>query len=318
MIGLKRIFVVCAFCACLAGRVFAEVPLTSKPQDGSLVFGGLKRTFVYYRPADAVSDKTPKPLLIVLHGGHGRAESVIKLTSGRFNQLADRDHFLVVYPQALEKNWNDGRGIQDYRSQREKIDDVGFISALIDFFDARYGVDPNRVFVTGISNGAMMSCRLACELSSRIAAAAPVSGPIPKNIFASCDPKNPVSMLFIEGTEDPLVPYDGGFVHFFRRKLGEVASVRDSALFWARRDGCATPREESLPDRDPQDGTTVEKTSYSGGVAGTEVILYTIQGGGHTWPGGWRYAGKWLVGRVSHELDACDVIWDFFKAHPRP
>src|SRR6185295_15856333 len=158
--------------------------------------------------------------------------------SWRFNELADRDGFIAVYPAGIERNWNDGRKIQNYRAMRENIDDVGFISSLMDWFQKKYPLDPRRIYVTGISNGAMMSCRLACELSGRIAATAPVAGSIPKDITGRCDPKNPVSMMFINGDEDPLVPFFGGAVHFWNKKLGEVVSVQEAAATWALKDGC--------------------------------------------------------------------------------
>jgi polyhydroxybutyrate depolymerase len=240
------------------------------------------------------------------------------LTFNRFNELADRDGFIALYPDGVGKVWNDGRKIQGEMAHREKIDDLGFLSALIDQFENQFGADPRRVYVTGISNGAMMSTRLACELSEKIAAAAPVAGSIPQVLMGACHSKFPVSMLFINGDEDPLVPFKGGQVRAFGQDRGEIIPVEEAARFWAQRDGCPPkPKEELLPNQAPEDGTTVKKISYAPGPSGDEVILYVIQGGGHTWPKGWKYAGEWLVGRVSHQLEACDVIWEFFKNHPK-
>ncbi len=294
-----------------------DVQLSAKTQSGSIAVGGLKRTFLYYIPSYS-RDLNLLPLVLVLHGGSGNPESMEKLTFNRFNELADRDGTIVVYPAGIDKNWNDGRNVPESKAFRENIDDVGFISALIDHFVANFKANPQYVYVTGISNGGIFSTRLACELSNKIAAAAPVAGSMPSNLPASCTPKFPVSMLFINGDKDPLVPFNGGQVHFFRRKRGEVIPVSEAARIWAKLDGCKNaPVSEVLPVKDPKDPTRVEKISYLSSKNHKDVSLYVIHGGGHTWPNGLRYAGEWAVGKVSHQLDATDVIWDFFKRHSR-
>jgi polyhydroxybutyrate depolymerase len=292
--------------------------LTSSTQSGSLQWGGLTRTYLYYRPASSPSFPAKLPLVFVLHGGSGRPQGMERLTFNRFNELADRDGFIVIYPAGVGHNWNDGRNVPESPAFRDNIDDVGFISALIDRFLNDFGGDPHRVYVTGISNGAIFSTRLACELSDKIAAAAPVAGSMPANLPARCSPKFPVSMLFINGDKDPLVPFEGGYVHFFSRKRGEVIPVEKAAGDWALLDGCSgEPVTQALPVKDPGDPTRVDRIAYPVSQNGSEVLLYVVHGGGHTWPGGLRYAGEWIVGRVSRQLDATDLIWDFFKRHSR-
>jgi len=294
-----------------------DVQLTAQSKTGSIAFGGLTRTYAAYVPPSLTSSSKPA-LVLILHGGLGTGAGMQKLTLHRFNELADRDGFIALYPDGIGKSWNDGRMIDGDRAHKEQLDDVGFLSALIEQFEKQYGVDQHRVYVTGISNGAMMAFRLACDLSEKIAAAAPVAGSLPKVLAGTCRSKEPVSILAINGDEDPLVPFKGGQVHFFGRKRGEIIPVTEAAAFWGKRDGCGPiPRDETLPDRDPKDHTSVEKFSFPPSPQGHEVVLYVIHGGGHTWPMGWKYAGEWLVGRVSRELDACDLIWDFFKAHPK-
>jgi polyhydroxybutyrate depolymerase len=125
-------------------------------------------------------------------------------------------------------------------------------------------------------------------------------------------------MLFINGDADPLVPFQGGQVHFFGRKRGEVIPVMEAVRIWAQLDGCkGAPVTESLPPKDPKDPTRVDKVTYPVSKNGSEVVAYVIHGGGHTWPNGLRYLGEWAVGKVSHQLDATDVIWEFFKRHSR-
>lgn len=300
----------------LTFSVLKAASLSSRSQNFEMIWDGLKRTYTLYRPS-TLDLKAKHPLLLCLHGGTGTGSGMQKLTFDRFNQLADRDGWLIAYPDGIGKNWNDGRKIDD-EAHGKNLDDVGFLSSLIDLLIQKEGVDPKRVYVTGISNGAMMTCRLACELSDKIAAGAPVAGSMPNNLPALCSPKHPVSMLFVNGDKDPLVPFEGGFVHFFRRKRGEVIPVTQAASDWAALDGCKdAPVTTVLPVKDAKDPTRVDRVAYPASPNGSEVFLFIIHGGGHTWPSGKKYAGEWAVGKVSRQLDACDLIWDFFKRHSR-
>jgi polyhydroxybutyrate depolymerase len=236
--------------------------------------------------------------------------------------MADKDGFIMVYPDGIELNWNDGRMDEEAndRAHRENIDDVGFLSALIDSMINDYNIDPKRVYVTGISNGAIMSYRLACELSHKITAIAPVDGNIPILLFPECSPSRPVSVLAINNTDDPLVPFFGGEIYgrFHKLKLGKVLSVDESIGFWVSRNMCSTtPVVAEEPDRDPRDGSTVTIKQYLNGIEGTEVILYAVDGGGHTWPGGFQYLPAGIIGKTCRDFDANEVIWSFFKKHSR-
>jgi polyhydroxybutyrate depolymerase len=253
------------------------------------------------------------PLLIVLHGAGGTGQGMVSLTFGGFNTLADNKKVIVVYPDGIANQWNDGREGNFTVVNREEIDDVGFISALIDHLSQKHKIDSNRIYVTGISNGAMMSYRLACELSNKIAAVAPICGAMPLDSVSQCSPARPISVLVISGTEDRLVPWDGGSVIGGR---GQILSVPDSVKYWVTHNQCsATPVITMEADTDPQDGTRVRKEVYGQGKDGTEVILYAIEGGGHTWPGGLQYLPEAVIGRTSRDIDANTVIWDFLKKH---
>jgi polyhydroxybutyrate depolymerase len=299
--------------------LFPVLPASS--QKSSMEFMGLERTFKIYVPV--TNEKAVRlPLVIALHGRGGKGRSMILLTRKGFNKLADKDGFIMVYPDGIGKNWNDGRMDEEAndRAHLENIDDVGFISALIDFMIKNYRTDPGRVYVTGISNGAIMSYRLACALSDKITAIAPVDGSIPQMIYHECSPSVPVSVLAINNVDDPLVPYEGGEIygHFHSVKLGEVLSADESVGFWVKRNRCSvTPVVVEEPDRDPGDGTRVTSKRYLNGNDGTEVILYTVDGGGHTWPGGIQYLPEWLIGKTSKDMNATEVIWAFFKRHSR-
>lgn len=295
--------------------------LSGSDQRASLIHDNLKRTFNIHIP-QSFDKSTQFPLVIALHGRGGNGESMILVTLKGFNKLADKDGFIVVYPDGVELNWNDGRMDEEAndRAHRENIDDVGFISALIDIMIIDYNIDPKRVYITGISNGAIMSYRLACELSEKITAIAPVDGNIPYLLINECSPSRPVSVLAINNINDPLVPFYGGEIQgkIKRVKLGKVLSVSESLGFWVKRDNCSiTPVETEEPDKDPKDGTRVKSTHYINGKDGTEVILYAVEGGGHTWPGGFQYLPKGIIGKTSRDIDANEVIWAFFQRHSR-
>ncbi len=126
-------------------------------------------------------------------------------------------------------------------------------------------------------------------------------------------------MLAINGTEDPLVPFEGGDVHFLKFKRGRCLSVKETIAWWVKVNGCSAEAvTKAEPDRDTDDGTTVRTETHTGGRDGTEVVLYVIDHGGHTWPGGWQYLPERLIGKTCRDFDASDVIWAFFKKHALP
>ena len=268
------------------------------------VNGEIRRYFLYV-PA-GVHAGPPAPLVLVFHGGGGQATGIAPHTG--FSRLAEREGVVVAYPQGLNGRWNDGRGFA-----AATHDDVGFVRALLDTLGREVGVDPRRVYATGISNGAMFAYRLACDLPGTLAAVAPVAGAMPADLAPACERTAPLSVIAFQGTADPLMPYGGGGV---AQRRGRVLSAERSIAFWGTAAGCSgTPTTTDEPDR-AADGTRVRRTVLGGCRAGREVELYTIEGGGHTWPGGPAAASR--VGRVSRELDATQMIWEFFAKHPRP
>lgn len=269
----------------------------------TLQAGGLTRRYYLHLPP-AWHRGRPLPLVLVFHGGGGRASGIAPHTG--FSRLADSAGFVAAYPQGLNGRWNDGR-----RFTSATHDDVGFVRALVDTLTHEMGIDPRRVYATGISNGAMFAYRLACDLPGTFAAVAPVAGAMPAELVAGCERTQPVSVIAFQGTADPLMPYLGGGTAQRR-----VLSAERTVAFWGTAAGCAAaPATSNEPDR-VTDGTRVRRTVYAGCREGRGVELYTIEGGGHTWPGG-PVAGT-RVGRVSREIDATGLIWGFFAGHPRP
>jgi polyhydroxybutyrate depolymerase len=295
----------------LVGCAFST-PRDIHTVEGALDMGGLLRTYHLHIPPGLDATR-PLPLVFVFHGGGGHGLQMERFTG--FSALSDKEAFIACYPDGVDKNWNDGRVVPDSRAHRDKIDDVGFIEALIDVIAKKHPVDMKRVYATGISNGGFFSNSLGARLSDRFAAIAPVAGGMAPTLAADFKPDQPVSVLILQGTEDPLVPYEGGPIKFHR---GETVATKTTVQKWAQHDGCTVEVSEDLPDKDPQDGTRVRRTTHSGGKAGTDVVLYTITGGGHTWPGGTQYLPDFLVGRVCLDIDANQVIWDFFVKHPKP
>jgi polyhydroxybutyrate depolymerase len=281
---------------------FSCVVATASDLHQKIDVAGTGREYILHLPP-GISKEHPFPLLFVLHGGGGEPKGTARIT--RMNELADREGFLVAYPAGLRRHWNDGRG-----EVGAKADDVAFISAIIDDVAVHYDLDRQRIFSTGISNGAFMSARLACELSDRIRAVALVAGTISEALQATCRPKRPVAVVMFSGTDDPLVPYGGGIV---RGDRGKVWGVESTAAFWAKANGCAAePKHRDLAVIDSSDPTRVSLISYPGCPHGGAVQLYTVHGGGHTWPGGRAYLPAFVVGKVTRQIDADDVMWNFF------
>lgn len=284
----------------------------------TIISNGLLRSYRMHISPNLHENSTPA-LLFVLHGGGGTGEGMERsLTLGGFNTFSDEQDVLVVYPDGIEKNWNDGRTNVSDPAHEQQIDDVGFFTLLIENLSEEFSVDPHRIFVTGISNGAMMSYRLAIELPEKIAAIAPVAGALPIDLISINMSNIPVSVCVLSGTHDPLVPWEGGLVGFPRNPRGIVLSVQDSVMYWVEHNICVdTPNSTLLPDSDPKDKTWVQQDIYSHGQNNTEVVLYTIYNGGHTWPDGLQYLPESLVGRTTHDINANNVIWDFFRTHPK-
>ncbi|MEC3917853.1 extracellular catalytic domain type 1 short-chain-length polyhydroxyalkanoate depolymerase [Nocardia sp. CDC160] len=276
----------------------------------TLEFGGLQRQYLIHYPANHPPGALPA--VLVFHGGGGSAQNTASAFG--FDKLSDADGFLAIYPEGYEKSWNDGRG-DDTNASAANIDDVGFVAAVIDRLIANDSVDPARVYATGMSNGGMFTEDLGCRLSDKLAAIAPVAGPLPEADVSACAPTHSLPVLEIHGTSDPIVPYDGGVVRITSGHHGAgsspVLSVDATQQLWREKNACDAASTTQLPQR-TDDGTSVTVQS-SDCANGTTVQLYSIANGGHTWPGGPQYLPQALVGKVSHQFDASEVIWRFLS-----
>ncbi len=298
------------FNACAPSR-----DLSTNDKTYQMVFEGRERNYIVHLPPEAKMQK-PIPLLFNLHGGGGTAKGTPGLTFGRFNTLADRDGFIVVYPNAIKKNWNDGRKLEDVLAWKEDIDDVGFITAIVDELKQKHRIDATRIFTTGMSNGGFMSSRLLCDRADIFRGGAILTASLSKDYLPKCSPEKPVAVMVMNGTDDPLVPYDGGPVKVFRKTRGEIVSTDEIVDFWKTVNGCEVKQDKIDLPNTVDDGTTVNVTKYTNCKEQGALVLYTVNGGGHTWPGGKQYLGERWIGKTNRDIVACDVIWDFFKSLP--
>jgi len=268
--------------------------------------GGRQRSFYVHAPSNLSS----RPgAVLVLHGGGGGAGNALQ--TSEMNAAAPRNGFLAVYPDAGGERWNDGR-----MATASSSDDVGFMRAIVAALQAEYGLDPSRVYATGISNGGIMAHKLACDAPDLVRAIAPVSANMPEALRAVCRGAGVPVMMF-SGTDDPLMPFDGGRPQLdalLRRVRGssddQMVSSPATAAFWASRNGCGSAGSSALPDRS-SDGTTITQVSYSGCNTG-QVVLFQINGGGHSWPGS-ATPDRRLAGKTSQDIDATSVMVDFFQ-----
>ena len=274
-----------------------------------LTVDGRQRTYRLHIPPVG---GPPWPVVLGFHGGasNGRAFEV----SSGFSEKADSAGFVAVYPNGTGERekllyWNAGYCCGP--AYHQAVDELGFIQALLGDLATVLPLDPRRVYATGLSNGAMMSYRLAAEMADRFAAIAPVAGPM---ALERCAPSRAVSVIHMHGTEDQFTPLEGGVG---QRSVTRVnhASIADTIRRWVAANGCPSePQSMQLPDL-VEDGTYVVRSVYGPGREGSEVVLYTIHGGGHTWPG--RPSNTFLFGRSTRNLVANDAIWEFFQRHPR-
>jgi polyhydroxybutyrate depolymerase len=261
----------------------------------TIMFGGLARTYDVHVPASY--DPTHGTALILNFHGYTSNSSQEAFLS-KMNPKSDAAGYIVVYPQGTGSTtgWNAGACCGEAASKN--VDDVGFVGAMLDALEADLCIDPHRVFATGMSNGGFLSHRLACELADRIAAVAPVAGVLG---IPTCTPSRPISVMHFHGTADNVVPYAGSANNGF-------AGVVDTWNGWATRDQCT---DEPTVSFEKGDSKCQAHTHCAGGA---EVILCTVDGGGHTWPGGFPIP----TGKTTTDLDASDAMWAFFQRHPLP
>jgi polyhydroxybutyrate depolymerase len=272
--------------------------------NGTIVSSGEKRKYLLYVPGSYDRAK-PTPLVISMHAL--ALWPAAQMETSQWNRLADEHGFIVVYPSGtgLIKIWR----LHEPEPEAGLMEDVRFISDLIDTLKAAYSIDPTRIYANGFSNGGAMASVLSCALSDRIAAVGTVAPAqdalLPWSWFADC---RPVPMMQFHGTADPFVPYGGGLSWPTPRPFPSVSTW---AANWARRNRCGPNPIEAVMAAD------VSRLEYTNCADDATVVLYTVRGGGHSWPGG-KPLPEWWAGRTSRSIDATSQMWTFFRDHRLP
>lgn len=339
---------------CIIGLLFAS-PLLAQETHEKIDVDNVSRNYVLRLPK-GYDQQQHYPIVILFHGRNQDADDMARLTL--FNQLADKDSIITVYPNASRGEWNigvhpeqtsqmmprrgggrrggwggggggypgggggypggggggypgggqrGGQNPEENKNQPEPADDVAFINQLLDQLPLKYSIDTQRIYATGLEDGGFMALRLGCTIADRVAAVAAVGASLPKTMI--CLPSRAVPALFIDGTDDPIVPYNGGT---YKPGRFHVLSAEDSAKTWAKFDRCGEkPAQEKIPP--PQKGGKDTKTyTYNGCQDNSQVILYSVKDGGNTWPGGQQYMTEKEIGKTSNAINANETIWNFF------
>jgi len=277
---------------------FSQSILYAQIKTGSFDFEGHNRNYMVFLPNN-YPGTINFPLMIYLHSYGWIAQQGMNYT--KLNQVADKYGFMVVYPSGIP-NWNSGIG-DNPNWPTPNVDDVGFINALIDTLSNHYSIDLKRIYACGYSNGGLMSYKLGCQLSNRIAAIASVGGVFSNSTSAKCNPLHTMPVLQIHGTKDRYVPIDGTTSWY---------SVDETLRGWISFNNCVQVDTIFLPDLDPNDGCTVEKISYTSCTNKIRLIYYKVINGGHTWPGA-APPGFSGAGNTNQDFNASVEIWNFFK-----
>jgi polyhydroxybutyrate depolymerase len=332
---IKRCVILFLVIAAIAGTaVFAQnriditavqkLGVTGEPK--TLEHQGRKREYRMHVPK-SIDGSRPVPLVLFLHGGGGTAEQASRMG---MTQVADQNDFIVAYPNSIDKHWNDGRLGETFKDH-EQIDDVAFLTALVEQIQSDYKIDANRIFAAGASNGGFMSQRLAIDRPQIFSAVGVIIATMSEELSKDFKPEFPVSVLFMNGTADPLVPYDGGEVRVElfpqlsrlrnqpKQGRGKCISTDDAVKLWLKRNQLdeRKAKTEMLSDKDQADESQIEYTLWQGGERDTAVALYKVVGGGHAVPGGTQYLPERLIGKTNRDIDGLETIWNFFKDHAR-
>jgi len=340
------LFVTILVSAIMLPAVHAQVPQEKITVDDK------ERTFIVHLPKGYDAAKQHYALVVLLHTRDQDAFDMEQLT--RFDELADRDSVIAVYPNSTGRGWNLGiaeeqpapsnmghRGGRHggwgggggypgggggypgggggypggssgqsggHENRPTPADDNAFIDQMLDKLSSEYSVDASRVYAAGLSDGGFMAFRLGCTMADRFAAIAAVGAAMPKNM--TCLPSHPLTVVMMNGTSDPIVHYSGGHVGRY-----SVLSADDSAKYWAKLSGCQSKPQRQKISPNEKGGMKTQIDTYDDCQKGAQVALYSIDGGGNTWPGGEQYLVEKVIGKTSNDLNANDVIWSFFTHH---
>ncbi|HUK31849.1 MAG TPA: hypothetical protein VLV89_12095 [Candidatus Acidoferrum sp.] len=317
---------------------FHAKPACAQDREETVRINTNPRTFYVHLPS-GYDAKKRYPLVIALHGLGGDGQLMAHVS--HLDETADRFGFIVVYPNASEGRWTKldprpqggfgpigRRGIglgpppsptaRDAREPGgEPINDTPYFDAMLDMLESEYRIDASRVYATGFSDGGFMAFRLGCEMAYRISAIATVAATLPFGLAETCTnwAWRSVPLLMINGTADPIITYSGRPGLSVRFPL---LGAKDTLKLWSKMDGCGSkPVRTKIAPQSPG-GMETQVDTYNDCHEGGDAVLYSVVKGGHSWPGGDPYMPEKIAGATSHDLDAGEIIWQFFAAHPFP
>ncbi|HEY1009663.1 MAG TPA: PHB depolymerase family esterase [Daejeonella sp.] len=289
--------------------LFAQNSETPGIHTETVKFGGLDRKYMYYIP-QGYTEKAKLPVVFFLHGMGASAQIGVNVLGPQFHARAERDKAIVVYPEATSKHWNDKLG--GSYPLTDSVNDVGYISSLIDLFIKEFKGDPSRIYVSGSSNGGMMTYRLSVDIPGKIAAAAPFISSISDEVAAQFPRAEPIPIIITSGTADTVIKWSGGPIRVTR--TASILSGDANVAYWVKRNGVSVkPKITTLPDIEPGDKSTVEVQEYKGKY---DVVLYKIVNGHHQHPT-LREAGKPLVPGKNMDYNSFERVWDFMLSYKK-
>lgn len=266
----------------------------------TLTYDNRERSYRIFVPT-AYDPDEPVPLLIALHPAGGDAQDMASITG--FNEFAEREGFIVLYPIGPFGYWDYGAGLPEWDGIPDLLDDPGYLAAVLEKTLDEFNIDQNRIYAAGFSNGARMAYRLACELN--LAAIATVAATISDEIVKACPAEKRVSVVYIQGTDDQVIPWGGKPLRLNGKVIANALSAVQTVTFWALQNQCELePEMLNWPDADPNDRISVGRVTYTECDGEAEVVLYGVRGGGHSWV-------------QSPDLNTSEIIWAFFATHAR-
>lgn len=308
--AMMRTFMLLAFSLILLLQPgFGQGLKTAGIHTATVNFGGIDRKYIYYIPL-GYGEISKLPVVFFLHGMGASAQIGVNVLGPQWHARAERDQAIVVYPDATSKHWNDKLG--GSYPLTDSVDDVGYISSLIDLFINEFKGNPSRVYVSGSSNGGMMTYRLSVDIPEKIAAIAPFVSSISDQVAEQYPDAKPIPIIITSGTADTVIKWSGGPIRVTR--TASILSGDENVAYWVKRNGAKKkPKIHTLPDIEPGDNSTVEVQEYKGK---NDVVLYKIINGFHQHPT-LREPGKPLVSGKNMDYNSFERAWDFMLSYKK-
>jgi polyhydroxybutyrate depolymerase len=282
----------------------------------SIVHQSFQRKFTVHTPT-GFTNTTPVSAVLMLHGNGATMQNSQNFTN--LNSVSNTNGFLAIYPEGYGIvssggfSWADGRGTS---ADIAGIDDLGFLNKLLDTLLTNYTIDTNKIYICGFSNGGYMTQRIACEQNQRFAAMASLGSIMDTSLYSSCNPQRPIPMMFVIGTADPFVPFNGGVATGSGGLVNQIINADTLVDFWKINNNCFQSNSPiNLPDIDLTDNSTVTVFDFTNCSCNSDVKFYRINGGGHTWPGVEIPLYEIIAGETNEDIQASEELWNFFNAH---